>query len=108
MQLALGMQILQTLEQLPNDNRYVFLAKHPGLHLGGGETLASTNRGLTRDELTRSEQEPPEQYLTNRQYMSSAMLHADLLHYYPQIRPFQIRAMIPGERSNMISTKVEH
>lgn len=62
-QLPFHMQVLEPTEQFADYNGYVFLAKHSRFHLKGNEHNRVAKQGVSR---TRSEHEPPEQYLMRR------------------------------------------
>jgi hypothetical protein len=47
--------------------------------------------------LTRSEQEPPEQYLSKTvKRLQKVVNDARVLHDYPEVGPFEVRAVIPA------------
>jgi hypothetical protein len=88
MEFALRMKILKPAKKLSDYDRDIFLPKDPGFHLRA-RSIHETFR--CRDQLTRSEHEPPEQYLN---IFKSAIRHSvsgqqsvDVLHDNPQIRP---------------------
>ena len=60
MQFAFLVKVLQALEKFPNDNRNIFFAEDSGFHLFDSTSGIGRSR---RAERTRSEHEPPEQYL---------------------------------------------
>ena len=60
MQFAFLVKVLQAFEKFPNDNRNIFFAEDSGFHLFYSTSEIGRSRGTKR---TRSEHEPPEQYL---------------------------------------------
>ena len=79
-QLSLGMEILKPPEELTDDDGDILLSEDAGLHLQGRVLLESKGQsgGGNRDRmgdrpggLTRSEHEPPEQYLSERRVGSA-------------------------------------
>ena len=65
MELSLDMQVLKTPQKLPHDDSDVFFAEYSWFHLS---ILINESAVSERAGLTRSEHEPPEQYL---QYVRS-------------------------------------
>lgn len=60
MQFAFLVEVLQAFEKFPNDDCNVFFAEDSGFHLFDSTSGMGGSRGTER---TRSEHEPPEQYL---------------------------------------------
>ena len=73
-QFSLRMEILKPPEELTDDDGNVLFSEDAGLHLQESKSGKShRNRvGDGRGRLTRSEHEPPEQYLSDREGVGSA------------------------------------
>lgn len=95
------MEILQSAKQLPDDDSNVLLPEDTRLHLN--KTSGIDLEGVMRRP-TRSEQEPPEQYLqTTVNNRGSVVNDAAVLHDYPEVGSFEVGAVIPAQLN--ISTR---